>query len=299
MYSPILVLGYNRPDHLRRALVSLTSNVEASKSDVFIVIDGPKGDFDLSLVMATREVACQEYGFGSTKVILGDINKGLARSVIDSVTQIIGNHGKIIVIEDDLVLSPNFLSYMNQALTYYENKKKVASILGYQYPIRFLGNRCLFLRGTDCWGWATWEDRWRDAEFDPLILLQNIQASNLGRKFNLYGAAQNTRMLQMQINGQIDSWAIRWHASSFSQNMVSLFPPESLVLNTGLDGSGTHEGNSRIFESTLSTQQHWIFSQEIKESIYLRNRLIFYFTKSKIFLYLQLGKNKVSRLFVN
>jgi len=205
MLAPIIVLGYKRPDHLKRALDSLSANFEAMHSKVYIFIDGPKNSSEIAEVEAARNVAKLDYGFGDTELIFSDTNKGLADSVIAAVTQVISVHGQVIVIEDDLIVSKTFLKFMNQGLNLYRGNSLVASIQGYQYPIKLAENVCLFLRGADCWGWATWSERWLEFNKSSSQLLENIKRRNLDRKFNLFGALRNTGLLASQDSGEIDS----------------------------------------------------------------------------------------------
>jgi hypothetical protein len=266
MNAPVLVLGYNRPSHLQRALLALSSNTDSKFTDFYISIDGPRNISEAILIDECQKIASLDYGFRSTKHLFSEFNQGLAKTVITNVTNILENHGSIIVVEDDLVVSKHFLRYMNLGLQKYHTEKCVASIHGYQYPIGLLTKECVFLRGADCWGWATWKDRWDSAEFNVDILLKQININGIRKSFDLGGYQLNYKLLSKQKKGEVDSWAIRWHASMFVQNRLTLYPPESLVINTGLDGSGRHESINSIFDTELSNQSEWVFPMEIKES---------------------------------
>lgn len=265
-YAPILVLGYKRPDHLLSAIASLKLNPEASKSAIYIAIDGPKSMAEETLVKRCREIAHQVTGFKELHVWSQERNIGLAKSVISNVSRILELHKCLIVVEEDLVVSSDFLRFMNLSLAKYEHEDIVASVHGFQYPINLHENECVFMRGTDCWGWATWADRWCKANFNSLQLISSIELAGLRSEFDLDGVVNNFRMLQDQAAGKIDSWAIRWHASMFVRNMITLFPPKTLVLNNGLDGSGTHEGESRIFSNSFETNAIWTYPKEVQVS---------------------------------
>jgi hypothetical protein len=129
---------------------------------------------------------------------------------------------------------------MNQALSMYEADVRVASIHGYCYPVRQALPDTFFLRGADCWGWATWRRSWNRFEQDGLKLLKALREQQLTRLFDLGGAYAFSKMLAAQVRGRNDSWAVRWHASCFLNDMLTLYPGRSLVQNIGTDGTGTH-----------------------------------------------------------
>ena len=171
----------------------------------------------------------------------------------------------MIVLEDDLVTSTHFLQYMNDGLNIYSNDERVASIHGYVYPIDGLPET-FFMRGADCWGWATWKDRWAMFEPDGVKLLGELTRQNLTKRFDLNGSYGFTQMLVDQITGKNNSWAVRWHASIFLQNKYTLYPGKSLVMNIGNDGSGTHCGESNLFSSELLTTSVNVASIPVQES---------------------------------
>lgn len=280
--APILVLGYKRPQHLKLAIESLSANPEAAKSLLYIAIDGPKNIDELNLVEECRLIATNVSGFRKVITNFQTENIGLAQSVISNVSEVLSRHNQIIVVEDDLVVSKKFLEFMNSGLSFYSKHLNVASIHGFQYPLRFSESSCVFMRGADCWGWATWADRWEKVNFSSEFLIREILRRKLKFQFDLFGVVSNFRMLQDQSASKIDSWAIRWHASMFIQNMLTLFPPHSLVKNCGLDGSGTHEGISNQFDYEILDSFVWDFPAKVNESMEFRMKLIFYFINVRL-----------------
>ena len=140
---------YNRPHHTFKTVEALKNNFLASESRLFIFSDGPKNNNSVLGVEKVRTYLKKIDGFKSIKIIERKKNLGLATSIIEGVTKIINEFGKIIVIEDDLVTSPFFLNYMNDALTIYKNDDQVA---GYLYPIDKILDSTFFIKGADCWG---------------------------------------------------------------------------------------------------------------------------------------------------
>lgn len=253
MPAPIVVFAYNRPDHLQRTLTALRQNPLADQSDLFIYCDGAKTPHQQAAMNATRAVADAVTGFAKITVIKRESNWGLAKNIVDGVTQIVQDYGRIIVVEDDILTSPHFLTYMNGALDLYDGNPKVACISGWCFPHDVPNPpETFFLKGADCWGWATWADKWALYNPDSRFLLQEIRSRKLEREFDLDGAYDYVGMLKHEIAGYVNSWAIRWRASAFLADTYCLYPERSLVENIGLDGSGTHCGDSAITKQTVS-----------------------------------------------
>ena len=242
--APIVLFAYNRPWHIHQTLESLKKNELANQSDLIIFSDAARKSTDTAPVQEVRRYIKTVKGFNSVNIIERTNNFGLANSIIDGVSQVINEYGNVIVLEDDLVTSPYFLKYMNDGLRYYENAEDVISIHGYIYPMNDVLPETFFLRGADCWGWATWKRGWALFERDGKKLLNELQSRHAEYEFDFNGSYPYTRMLRNQISGKNNSWAIRWHASAFLRNKFTLYPGQSLVQNIGHDGSGTHCGST-------------------------------------------------------
>ena len=251
-FAPLVVFAYRRPKHLARCLSALRRNRESSRSPLIIFCDGPKGPEDADAVLRTREVAWGVEGFASVRVVVADRNKGLAPSVIDGVTQVLNDYSHAIVVEDDLMVSVDFLAYMNEGLALYKEDPRVVSIHGFLPAVDVELPQSFFLRGADCWGWATWRRAWSEIDFDSKTLLESLETSPDRLLFDFDGAYPYLKMLRDQVDGKIDSWAIRWYASAFLQGKLTLHPGSSLVTNTGMGGMGTHTG---VVEGLRSSAQ--------------------------------------------
>jgi hypothetical protein len=255
-HSPIAVFGFNRPNHLRRTLDALSSNVGAKNSTIFLFIDGPRNDQDRVLVRECVDLSADfQNRFASFNVHAQDSNQGLARSIINGVSKVLRIHSTVIVVEDDLVTSPLFLDFINRGLNRYANDQDVASIHGFVTPFKKPLSEPFFMKGADCWGWGTWRDRWDLFNPNGQELLDQLESRELLNEFDLGGAYPFSGMLKDQIAGKNNSWAIRWHASMFLQNKLTLYPMRTYVVNIGFDGSGTHTGHTSIYESELSLVQ--------------------------------------------
>ncbi|WP_133013310.1 sugar transferase [Marinomonas flavescens] len=243
--APIVLFVYNRLAHTKKTVQALQSNYLASESDLFIYSDAPKDDSALNSVNQVRKLISNITGFKSVTVFEQKKNIGLADSIISGVTEIVNNYGKVIVLEDDLVTSPSFLNFMNDALSFYENEKKVWHISGWNYPIDStdLGGAFLW-RTMNCWGWATWADRWSHFEKDTDQLIKSFSTEDI-IKFNLDGYENFWGQVLSNKEGKINTWAIYWYATIFLNNGLCLNPSQTYVDNIGHDGSGVHCGNTK------------------------------------------------------
>jgi hypothetical protein len=253
--SPIALFVYNRLDHTRQTIEALQKNIFADQSQLFIFSDGPKTEAQVGNVKAVRELTKAVKGFERVHITEREQNLGLARSVISGVTELVEKYGKVIVLEDDMLTSPFFLQYMNEALDMYEKEESVISIHGYIYPVAEKLPETFFLKGADCWGWATWKRGWDLFETDAQKLLDELQDRKLTYSFDFNNSHPYTRMLKDQIEGKVDSWAIRWYASAFVKGRYTLYPGKSLVKNIGVDGSGMHCGSNENYLAEISNKK--------------------------------------------
>lgn len=249
-FAPIAVFVYKRENHTRKLLESLAKCRYASISDIYIFSDGAKKPEDEEDIRKVRELIHEERwneAFGNLNIIEAPSNKGLANSIIGGVTNVIKRYGKIIVLEDDLEVSPNFLTYMNEMLVSQQENEKIFAIAGWTYPFCVNGTDSegrkkpwLFYRACS-WGWATWADRWEKVEFDPVIANYEDKLANRRwcEQFSR-GGNDLPGMLQLYLDGKIDSWAIRWNAAACDLDMMTVYPGVPLLINNGMDGSGTN-----------------------------------------------------------
>jgi hypothetical protein len=255
--APIVLFIFKRPDHLRSTISSLKRCKEFADSKVIVFGDGPKDAADRTAVEAARRVAQQQLGTNA-EYRFAEKNAGLASSIISGVNEVTRRLGRAIVLEDDLEFSPRFLTFMNSALHRYETEKDVYQVSGqlFDTPEFYDRKAAVFLPFTSSWGWGTWRRSWE--RFDPSAAGWECLAKDsvLRHRFNLGGTYDFSTMLERQMTGHGDSWAIRWYWSVFRNDGVACFPPVSLVRNTGMDGSGTHgRGRLRRFNSSPDLRQ--------------------------------------------
>lgn len=240
-YAPIVLFVFNRPEHTRRLVASLLANAESECSDLFIYSDAARDECDTVLVGQVRDFITSVSGFKSITIVKQDRNLGLANSVISGVSRLCADFGRAIVLEDDLVLSPRFLCYMNAALERYQHERSVMQISGHMFPVDVGGEgETFFLPFISTWGWATWGRAW--SQFDISAAgYEKLKADKVTRdSFDLDRAYPYFKMLEKQRRGKINSWGILWNLSVFIESGVVLYPSVSFVNNMGFDGSGTH-----------------------------------------------------------
>jgi len=253
--APIVLFVYNRLSHTKQTIEALENNILASESQLIIYSDNYKDVQSREMVEQVRAYIKTINGFKSVTIIEREYNFGLSKSIIDGVTEIVEKYGRVIVLEDDLVTSRFFLRYMNESLEYYQNCDKVISIHGYMFPVDRELPETFFLKAAHCWGWGTWQSKWKLFNPDGKQLLRLVNQKKLDLEFDYDGASGYTQMLQDQVDNKIDSWAIRWYASAFVANKLTLYPGISLVKNIGLDSSGTHGKTTNIYDTKLADKQ--------------------------------------------
>lgn len=240
MHAPIALFTFKRPEHTRRTLESLAQNPEFVESPVFIYCDGARNAAESVQVEETRKLV-RDWPHPNKTIVERDRNWGLAKSVIEGVTQLCSEYGRVIVVEDDLVVSPVLLNYLNAALDRYADEPKVMQVSAHMFPVEIESDcDAVMLPFTTSWGWATWSRAWKC--FDPAMTgYENLRSKRALRwQFDMDGSYPSFRMLKQQKYGKIHSWAIRWYLSVFTAKGLVLFPKQTLVRNEGFDGSGTN-----------------------------------------------------------
>ncbi len=281
--APIALFTYSRPLYTSKVLDHLAANPEAKDSVLYVFCDGAKENSSnetITLIKANREIVRKESRFKEVIVIEEKRNKGLSASIIDGVTSLCKTHWSVIILEDDILTSPFFLRYMNEALFVYKDEESASSISGYWYPIKNKFPETFFLQDASCWGWATWARAWKNFEADGAKLYAEIMEKKLSKGFDIYGT-RYTLMLKYQIEGVNDSWAIRWDAGNFLSNRMSLYPGKSLVQNIGFDGSGVHCPDINYYDVDLMDRAINVKLLPVEESQLAKRTLIQFYTDMK------------------
>jgi len=273
--APIALFVYNRPKHTQQTVEALLLNSEAKESDLYIFSDAAKNEATETEVNEVRDYIKQISGFNKVEIVERTSNWGLANSIIDGVTCLCDEFGKVVVLEDDLVVSPHFLEFMNSGLAKYEFDEKVMQIAGYMFPVDLkIDNDALFLPFISSWGWATWNRAWRHFDSEAIGYEQLKNSSIMRKQFDLDGNYKYFSMLKSQQNGKTNSWAIRWYLSVFLNKGLALYPKKTMVQNVGFDGTGENCLVSSIAEHKIDSNFNVSnFPENTEVSLALKNVL--------------------------
>ena len=257
-FAPIALFCYKRLDTLTQTIETLQQNHLATESELFIFSDGPKKATDEPVIAAIRTYLKSITGFKQIIITESAVNKGLATSIITGVSEVINKYGKIIVLEDDLLTSKNFLLYMNQGLNYFENNQKVFSVGAFSIPIRGVkANTIYFTQRADSCGWGTWHNRWSIIDWEVKDYPALIKDRSIQKAFNRMGSDM-TGLLIKQRKGKTNSWAIRWCYHQFKHDLFSVHPVVSKIKNIGFaspEATHTKESFNR-FETQLDSNDN-------------------------------------------
>jgi hypothetical protein len=289
----LVIFGYNRPTHLRRVIDQLSRATLVSEIDLYFFIDGPKTDADKEMVAKVREIAASVTFARSVSLAEGSTNLGLAESVISGVSQVLKNYESVIVLEDDILVSPCFLTFMVDALAKFATSREVFSISGYNYPLKYRsGDPDYYLsHRSSSWGWATWRDRWKQVDWSCSTYEKTKSEKSLIQEFNR-GGNDLFDLLTMQMEGKIDSWSIRFDYALFENRSFCLHPKLSLVENIGFDGSGTHPSSRDLFKqpkSILEIHEYPPLPTHLSHSKLMQKRFDAYF-RPAIFSYVRIKR---------
>lgn len=285
MLAPIAFFVFNRPLHTVKTLEALKRNEGASESILHVYADGAKEGASKETkekIKKVRNIISHIDGFAEVHLHLSDTNKGCARSVREGITEVVGQYGRAIIVEDDIVTSPKFLIFMNKALNQYESDKRIWTIGGMnvdiELPQHYIKQHDLYLVHRSCsWGWATWADRWRNIDWEVKDADKFFSCPKAMKRFDRGGEGMS-QMLRDQLNGKIDAWDIVWDYHIFKHNGYCLRPVKSFTQNIGMDGSGTHyhdgcfiDPQAPLFDpakDTLRLEPHLRPNREVQRIFY-------------------------------
>jgi GT2 family glycosyltransferase len=276
MTAPVALFVYNRPGHTRRTINELKANQLADQTDLYIFSDGPKGETDHSQVAEVRNYLHSVTGFRSVRIKNAAGNRGLAASIVEGVTEIVSKCGRVIVLEDDILTSPYFLTYMNDALERYADEERVMHISGYMYPVDPEGlDETFFCHIPSPWGWGTWQRAWRFFKKDVEEIRRTFTKTEINQ-LNLGGVHNFWEQVQHNWQGKADTWAIFWHIAIFREKGLCLTPSRSLTQNVGHDGTGVHcleSKESEAYMTVLRLGPVTNFSDVIEENTLALSRI--------------------------
>lgn len=281
--APVAFFVYNRLWHTKQSIESLLKNDLAHQTELFIFSDAPKNLDAQNEVSQVREYIKTIKGFKNINIIKRDNNFGLANSIIDGTTRVINEKGKVVVIEDDLICSENFLKFINEMLNVYENEYKIFSVTGYNFPSNLMKipkgyiYDIYFSPRCSSWGWGTWKNRWEKADWELKDIDNFLNDKKLQKKYRSSGN-DKIDMLVAQKDGKIDSWATRWEYNQFKNNAFTVYPVKSFINNIGFDGTGVNCGFDKKYLFTEGLENN-DYKLNLPEEIKLDKRIMREFKK--------------------
>ncbi len=280
LIAPIVLFTYNRLDTLKETVTALKRNYYAAESELYIFSDAAKSSKDADAVKEVRSFLRTITGFKCIYIVEAEHNKGLANSIINGVTQIINSHNKVIVLEDDLITSENFLSFMNAALDKYEKDPKVFSVSGFMFdihPQKEYAYDIFFTKRHCSWGWAIWKDRWNEIDWEINDFPQFIGSHKQKKAFDSIGSDLSSS-LSRQMKGEINSWAIRCNYHQFKKQTYTVYPLKSKVVNMGFGEDATHTRQQfNKYKATLDAELNRVF--RFPETAFEERKLLRRFTR--------------------
>lgn len=248
-YAPIIIFAYNRADCLANLLKSIEQNPRTEKMDLFVFVDIPHLEdkknttYNQEVIQYIYDYKKKNKKFKQIQIIVAKEHKGLAKSVITGVTEVINKYGKAIVLEDDLVVSNDFLDYMQRGLNFYESDEKVWAVAGhtlYMRALKYYKKDIFFNYRPESWGWGTWKDRWNRTDWE-VKSYNRFKKDYVGQYLFNLGGDDLCKMLEMQMADEaFDSWAIRWGYQQFLERKYTVYPKDSRVIHCGNDDRSTH-----------------------------------------------------------
>lgn len=289
MKAPVVLFAYRRKDKLMECIEALEKNKEVFDSELYIFSDGAKGNEDVLDVVETRgylEKYKSESKFNNVVIEYADRNKGLANSIIYGVTKVIAQCNKAIIVEDDLIVTNDFLDFMNKALDYYEDDLHYGSISAFTYPLKELKNypHDVYVTGKgECWGWGTWKNRWENVDWEVKDYEEYLKNRKLRCKFDKLEVGLD-QMLRNQMEGKVDSWAVRWCYHLMKTEQWTVYPRVTKTLNIGFDGSGTNCGEKMqgVYQEVKESDNNSIKLEKLKPDIKLQKKCAIYEKSVKV-----------------
>ncbi|WP_083932857.1 glycosyltransferase family 2 protein [Gillisia sp. CAL575] len=281
LLSPICLFTYNRLDETSQTVDALKRNYLAWDSELFIFSDGPKDEKGIIRIQEVRDYLKTITGFKRIIIRESQDNNGLANSIINGVSEVVQEYGKVIVLEDDLITSPNFLNFMNEALSFYKEEEHIQSVNGYSLPLSKFNEDFYILTRPFSWGWATWENRWDKNIFNRTRLQKEIDSNpDLLTKFAKSCGQDTPKMLKDSISGKNNSWYIRWAYDHFRNHKFSVYPVNSLVENIGFNSDGTHCNGIGAYNFRMkpSPKREFKFEEFAYPSERITNEFLYYFS---------------------
>lgn len=298
-FAPIILFVYNRPWHTKQTLEALMLNNYADQSTLYIYCDGPKEDalqVTLKNIKEVRAVIREKKWCKEVIIKERTENLGLANNITTGISEVIDEFGRVIVLEDDIVTSIGFLSYMNDALNFYKDNEKVMHISGYFPNVKRKLPDFFFYNQTSCWGWATWKRSWLNFSSNSYDLYNSVLKSNRIYEFNINDSYPFFKHLELNLKGEMKTWAIKWHTSVFLKRGLCLHPNKSFVQNIGFDNSGVNCGVTERYSIENLNDKKFIKPKKLIENMKARRAMVEFNENKNVISLFKRIKRKIKKI---
>ena len=244
-YAPVALFVYNRADNTRRTLEALARNTLARNTQVYVFSDGGKDAKSWALVNKVRKVVSDFAGaFARFELVARPENIYLERNITEGIAQVFAEHNRIIVLEDDIVTSPYYLQYMNQAFELYEDVPRVMHVAGFTNLV-LPDVPFYFTPHMSGWGWGTWRDRWNG----NFLHYKTREEALAGLTSDDENALQYGGVFPClkSLDKRPIPWDICWEIAIHRAKGLCLTPGRTMVRNIGLS-NGTHFRSFRLLQ---------------------------------------------------
>ena len=248
--APLLISVYNRFEHLKRCIEALKRNRLAPETDLYVVSDAAYREEDRQVIAEIRNYLKELVGFKTIICLFWDVNKGSHASTMDAIKVLFEKYDCFIRVEDDIIVSTDFLDYMNAGLSYYKDDPNVYAICGYKAPFCIPKNYefdVWFYPAFSPWGYPVWKHKFNEidrSDWDRYSELKKDKSKYKAfKKIGFYIVG----ILKDDSAGKIVAGDLRVYYHMFQNNMYSVFPVVSKTQNWGFDGTGEHCGNKQAW----------------------------------------------------
>ena len=243
MSTPVLVIGFNRPDLMTKLLTTLEAN---NVHELYVSLDGPRPLVESDRVLCEKTWRIVEH-FSShfnLRMLRHSTNLGLAKAVPTAISWFFDQEPCGIILEDDCHPVASFFPFCDQLLDHYSSVPEVMMISGSKlnFEQQIPQDSYSMSRRGHIWGWATWAESWihydqqmsgwgRFRKSDEFKDICNNQAAAISYwRWTL----DNVEM------GRISTWDYQWLYTMWLRGGLSISPPNNLIQNVGFRGDATN-----------------------------------------------------------
>ena len=267
----VLLLGFNRPELLKKRINEI---YESKVENLYVSIDGGSESHTLEMDLLKQYAHVKLSKIHHFSLHHHRDNLGLVRHITGEISNVLTKHQYIIVIEDDVKISVNFINNMINGLNIHKRDNLLGIVSGFS-PVHFkhLQNKWRISRYPYIWGWACSKAAWQSYTYN--LSEVNIEQKLLHSKtWNELKPSQKIKWLGLFKKAQVnplETWDSQLAFLSYCKDFTNLAPIFSIVGNEGFnDSRAVHTQGKKPKFVTTSNLNHQVF---IKKSKYFNSTL--------------------------